>query len=57
MVVNENQLRAAIENAGPNAHSLSAALERVLGTAWDAELDVFRHASDDATVTWLHHVG
>jgi len=57
MVINENRLRRALESAGPNANALQAELEQALGVAWDAELDVFRHASDDATVTWLHHAG
>jgi hypothetical protein len=57
MVVNENQLRLALQTAGPNAQALQTAVDHALGTAWDAELDVFRYARDDATVTWLHHVG
>lgn len=57
MVVNENILRRALETAGPNDNALSLALEGALGAPWDAELDVFRHASDDAVVSWLHQVG
>jgi hypothetical protein len=57
MVVNENILRRALETAGPNDSALSLALEGALGAPWDAELDVFRYASDDAAVTWLHQVG
>ena len=57
MVVNENQLRRALESAGPNAHGLHTELALALGTAWDAELDVFRYAGDSATVKWLHQVG
>ena len=57
MVINENRLRVAMEGAGPDANALHSQLASLLGTAWDAELDVFRHASDDATVTWLHQVG
>ncbi|HMS37827.1 MAG TPA: DUF3145 family protein, partial [Arachnia sp.] len=26
-------------------------------TPWDEELDVFRYASEDAPVRWLHRVG
>jgi hypothetical protein len=29
----------------------------VLGQAWDDELEVFRHASADNQVVWLHKVG
>jgi Protein of unknown function (DUF3145) len=57
MVISENRLRVAMESAGPNASALLAEISQILGEPWDAELDVFRHASDDATVTWLHHVG
>jgi len=57
IVINENQLRLAMEGAGPDAHGLQSHLARMLGEPWDAELDVFRHASDNATVTWLHQVG
>ena len=57
MVINENRLRVAMEGAGPDANALHAQLASLLGSEWDAELDAFRHASDDATVTWLHQVG
>ena len=29
----------------------------LLGDAWDAELEPFRHAGDGAPVRWLHKVG
>ncbi|MCC5698098.1 DUF3145 domain-containing protein [Klebsiella pneumoniae] len=29
----------------------------MLGAAWDAELEPFRHAGDGAPVIWLHRVG
>lgn len=57
MVINENRLRVAMESAGPNATGLQTELSKMLGEEWDAELDVFRQASDDSTVTWLHQVG
>lgn len=57
MVVNENRLRLAMESAGPDAQALHSHIAILLGAAWDAELDVFRYASDDASVTWLHQVG
>jgi hypothetical protein len=57
MVINENRLRVAMETAGPNANALLAEMSQMLGAPWDAELDVFRHASDDSTVTWLNQVG
>ena len=40
---------------GPEA--LAHALEKALGTAWDAELEPYRHAGDGAPVTLLTRVG
>ena len=57
MVISEDRIRAAMENAGLNAIDLHNELRVALGQAWDDELDVFRHASDDAAVIWLHKVG
>jgi hypothetical protein len=42
LVVNENQLRLAMEKAGSNAMKLQAELRRLLGQAWDDELEPFR---------------
>jgi len=57
MVVSENRLRAILDFAGDDADLIRTGLNRSLGDAWDAELDVFRHASDEAPVRWLHRVG
>ncbi len=57
MMISENRLRLAMEGAGPDSNALQAQLASMLGEAWDAELDVFRHASDDCSITWLHQVG
>jgi hypothetical protein len=57
MVVGENRLRAILECAGDDADLIRTGLNRSLGDAWDAELDVFRHTSDAASVRWLHRVG
>jgi hypothetical protein len=35
---------------------MDTALDGLLGTAWDAELEPFRHAGDGAPVRWLHQV-
>ena len=32
-------------------------LAELLGEPWDAELEVFRYAGEDAPVRWLHRVG
>jgi hypothetical protein len=37
--------------------ALSHALEKALGTAWDAELEPYRYAGDGAPVTLLTRVG
>jgi Protein of unknown function (DUF3145) len=37
--------------------SLEAELSLLLGDAWDAELEPFRHASAGAPVRWLHATG
>jgi hypothetical protein len=37
--------------------SLEAELRLLLGDAWDAELEPFRHASAGAPVRWLHATG
>lgn len=37
--------------------SLEAELALLLGEAWDAELEPFRHASAGAPVRWLHATG
>ncbi|HEY8474650.1 MAG TPA: DUF3145 domain-containing protein [Natronosporangium sp.] len=54
--VGEHQLRALMAQAnGPEA--LAHALDRALGTDWDAELEPYRHAADGAPVTMLTRVG
>jgi len=52
----EDQLRAIMAAArGPEA--LAHALDKALGSAWDAELEPYRHAGDGAPVTLLTRVG
>jgi hypothetical protein len=52
----EDRIRALMATArGPEA--LSHLLDRALGTAWDAELEPYRHAGDGAPVTLLTRVG
>jgi hypothetical protein len=57
VVIPEDRLRYAMESAGSNALELHRELRLALGQAWDDELEVFRHASDDNQVIWLHKVG
>jgi hypothetical protein len=57
VLVHEDRVRAAIAAAGGDARTLTDELDRVLGRAWDAELEPFRYAGDGAPVRWLHRVG
>jgi hypothetical protein len=56
-----DQLGALRERHGPRhpalGGSLEAELSLLLGEAWDAELEPFRHASAGAPVRWLHATG
>ena len=57
VLIHEDRVRAALAAAGGDARVLSEELDRVLGRAWDAELEPFRYAGDGAPVRWLHRVG
>jgi hypothetical protein len=62
VVVPEGRLRAALTLAarpvpGRPAVSLEAELNRMLGQAWDDELEPFRCAAEGAPVRWLHATG
>ncbi|WP_437585000.1 DUF3145 domain-containing protein [Paramicrobacterium sp. CJ85] len=57
VVVPEDRIRAAMEESTASGADLAALMELALGQAWDDELDVFRYASDQSPVVWLHKVG
>lgn len=57
VLLHEDRVRAAVAASGGDPHLLTAELDRVLGRAWDAELEPFRYAGDGAPVRWLHRVG
>jgi len=58
IVVPENRLRAAVKMAvRAGAVSLEDEIDRLLGTAWDNELEPFRRAADGAPVRWLNATG
>ena len=57
VVVNEDRLRTIVEQAAGDGGRLCAELDRTLGTDWDEELEVYRHAGEGAPPTWLHKVG
>jgi hypothetical protein len=54
-MVTEGQIHAALANAS-GAESIAHSLYRLLGTAWDVELEPYRHAGDGAPATWLTQV-
>ncbi|SNC72454.1 Protein of unknown function [Kytococcus aerolatus] len=56
-MIHENRLRALVEASRGDARALADGIDRLLGTAWDAELDVYRHAGEDAPVRHLHAAG
>ena len=51
ILVSEDRLRQAAASG-----DMHQAIEGLLGTQWDEELEYFRHASEDAPVRWLHQV-
>jgi hypothetical protein len=55
IVVPENRLRATMTLAlQAGLSSLEDEVARLLGTAWDNELEPFRRAADGAPVRWLN---
>ena len=54
--VPEDRLRHAMLGAADD-RALRAALDDLLGVAWDAELDVFRQAADGEPLRWITAVG
>jgi hypothetical protein len=57
ILVPEGRLRAAVALGATGASVLETELDRLLGTAWDNELEPFRRASDGAPVRWLNATG
>jgi hypothetical protein len=54
LLVGEDRLRALLASAtGPQ---LALGLDRLLGSAWDDELEPYRHAGEGAPISWLHQV-
>ena len=57
ILVSEDRLRAALARAACDpATDLLSEMQRLLGKAWDDELETFRYAGDGAPVRWLHQV-
>jgi hypothetical protein len=58
ILVPEDRLRFVMTlAAGGGVASLEDELGRLLGTAWDNELEPFRRAADGAPVRWLNATG
>ena len=58
IMVSEDRLRSVLLLAsGGGSASLEDELDRLLGTAWDNELEPFRRAADGAPVRWLNATG
>lgn len=56
IMVPEDRLRHAMALATLGGGDLARALDGLLGTEWDSELEPFRYAGDGAPVRWLHEV-
>jgi hypothetical protein len=58
IMVPDNRLLAVVTMASRvGAASLEDELRKLLGTAWDNELEPFRRAADGAPVRWLNATG
>ena len=58
IMVTEDRLRSVmlLASGGGASASLEDEISRLLGTAWDNELEPFRHAADGAPVRWLNAI-
>lgn len=56
VLIPEDRIRAFRRKAALGEITMEQALDGLLGAAWDAELEPFRHAGDGAPVRWLHQV-
>jgi hypothetical protein len=56
VMIPEDRLRAAMEQAALGETTLELEIDLLLGRPWDDELETFRHAGEGAPVRWLHQV-
>jgi hypothetical protein len=56
IMVPEDRLKAAMVKAAMGETTVEVELDKLLGKAWDDELETFRYAGDGAPVRWLHQV-
>ncbi|HEY4614875.1 MAG TPA: DUF3145 domain-containing protein [Citricoccus sp.] len=57
IMVSEDRIRYAYEQANGDPSAVFHELSLALGEAWDEELEPFRQAAEGAPVRWLHQVG
>jgi hypothetical protein len=57
ILVPEGRLRTVMAMSAAGTSVLEKELEKLLGTAWDNELEPFRRAGDGAPVRWLNATG
>ena len=55
IMISEQQLRHLAATA-TSIEAFRHGVDELLGAAWDADLEVYRHAGDGSPVTWLHQV-
>ncbi len=56
ILIPEDRIKAFRVKCARGEIAMDEALDGLLGVAWDAELEPFRHAGDGAAVRWLHQV-
>lgn len=56
ILIPEDRLKAALVRSANGENRIELEVDRLLGRAWDDELEPFRHAGDGAPVRWLHQV-
>ena len=56
VLIPEEKLRNAMQDALNNGKSFIEVIDQVLGTPWDRELEPFRYAGEGMPVRWLHQV-
>ncbi|MFM9654023.1 DUF3145 family protein, partial [Streptomyces galilaeus] len=53
VVIGEDRVRYAMDVAAGDPFELQRELDVALGSAWDEELEPFRHAGDNQHIVWL----
>lgn len=56
IMIPEDRLKAAAVKSALGETTMELEVDRLLGKAWDEELEPFRYAGDGAPVRWLHQV-